>query len=105
MVEFLFVRIGLGIGLAYTLGYNFGETVCVTGIFAVFALHPRRILEELAAERAPHDTVELLLDKLVPILFLNFFFALSDGTFSAKASVETDFPPVLLRLEIVSDCF
>ena len=102
MIEFLFVRIGLSIGLAYALGNDFGETVRVTSIFAVFALHARRVFEELATERASHDTIELLSDELVAILFLDLFFALSDGTFSAKAGVETNFPPVLLCLEIVS---
>ena len=103
MIEFLFVRVGFCIGFADTLGNDLGETIRMTGVLAVLALHPRRILEKLTTKSAPHDTVELLFDKFMSILLLDFFFTLSDSAFPAKSDVEASFAPILFGLNFVSN--
>lgn len=60
MVQLLFIRIRLGIGLADALCDNFRIALLVTGVFAVLALHPRRVLEELSTQSTSHNVVELL---------------------------------------------
>lgn len=60
----------------------------MASIFAIRALHACRILEEVTAKRATHDIVELLLHKLMPIHFVHFFLACTNGTFSSKPKIE-----------------
>ena len=88
MVDLLFVWVGFVIGLADTLGNDLGIAFLVTGIFAVGALHPGRILEKFSAQSAPHHIIELLLDKLVSLLFVNFFLLLSDRALSIETNIE-----------------
>lgn len=47
MVQLLFIWVGLRIGFADALRNHFWVALLVAGIFAVLALHPRRVLEEL----------------------------------------------------------
>ena len=49
VVDFGFIRIGLCIGLCYTLRHNFLVALLVAGELAVFALHAGGILEESTA--------------------------------------------------------
>lgn len=46
VIQFLFVRVCLSIRLADALCDNLRETLLMTCVFAIFALHPRRIFEE-----------------------------------------------------------
>ena len=95
VVEFDFVWIGICVGLADTLGNDFGVAVLVTGIFAVGTLHTRRDVEEVAAERAAHNVVECLRSELVTILLHDILLLLSNSTFT----VETDIKwPAILDL-------
>ena len=80
MIDFLLVRISFSVRLANTLCDNFRVTVLVARVFAISALHPRRIFEEVATESTPHDVVKLLLNELVAILFVNFFLALTNSS-------------------------
>ena len=77
VVEFLFIWIRLRIGLADTLRNNLGVAFAVTRVLAILALHTRGVLEEIPTQGTSHDTIELLNDKFMPILLLNFFFSLS----------------------------
>lgn len=88
MVEFGFVRVRLGIRLRDALGDHFGVTLLVTRVVAVCTLHTSRVLQEIAAQRAAHDVIELLLHKLVPVLLDHIFLSLTDSTLSAETDVE-----------------
>ena len=48
VVQLLFVRVGLRIGLADTFGDDLGIALFVACILAVFALHPCRVFEKVA---------------------------------------------------------
>ena len=88
MIQFLFIGVGLRIRLANTLGYDFCVALFVTRIFAIFTLHTRRILEEVPTKSTTHDVVELLKNKFMAVKFVNFFFALSDSTFTVKTNIK-----------------
>lgn len=55
-------------------------------VLAVFALHAGALEEELAAESAEHDGVELLLDKLVPVLLVDRVLALANGALTTETA-------------------
>jgi uncharacterized protein (UPF0212 family) len=88
VVELGFVRIGFGVGLCDTLGNDLGIALFVAGVVAVSTLHACRVFEEIAAERAAHDVVELLLHELVAILFDDLFLALTNSSLATKTDVE-----------------
>lgn len=88
VVDLLLVRIRFRVGLADTLRNHTGIALCVAGIFAIFALHTGRVLEEIAAQSTPHDVVELLLHKLVAVHLMNLFLALANGALSVEADIE-----------------
>lgn len=88
VVDLLLVGIRLGIALADTLGDDAGVALGVAGILAVLALHASRVLEEVAAEGAPHDVVELMLDKLVAIHLVDLFLALADRALPIQAEID-----------------
>ena len=90
MVQLGLVWICLRVGLRDTLGNDLGVALLVTSVLAIRALHSSSILEKLAAEGAAHNVVKLLLDEFVTILLHHFFFALTDSTFSAKPSINSD---------------
>jgi hypothetical protein len=88
VIDLLLVGVGLVIGLADTFGDNLRVTFAVTGILAVCTLHARSILEELSTQRAAHDVVELLCNKLVALLLVNLLFLLAYGTLAVETNVE-----------------
>ena len=88
MIELGFIWICFCIGLCDTLGDNLGVALFVTRVFAVRALHAGSTFEELSAQCAAHDIVELLLNELVSVLFNNIFLALTDSTLAAKTDVK-----------------
>lgn len=96
VVDLLLVRVRLCIALADALGDNAGEALCMTGVLAVLALHPGRVFEELAAERAAHNVVELLLDELVAVHLVDVLLSLADSALSSQAKV--DWAAILVRL-------
>lgn len=87
VIDLLFVRIGFRIALADTLGNDARIALVVAGILAVFALHTSRVLEEISTKRTAHDVVELVLDKLVAVHFVNLFFALSNSALSSQTKI------------------
>lgn len=89
VVQLLLFRIRLGIGFADTFGDDFRIAFLVARVFAVGALHPGRILEEIATEGTSHDVVELLRHELVPIHLMNFLPALADSTFAVQSDIES----------------
>ena len=60
----------------------------MTGILTILTLHTSRILQKVSTKSTSHDIVELLQDEFVPEHFMNFFFALTYGTFTVQANVE-----------------
>lgn len=88
VVELRFVRIGLGIRLGDALGDHLLVALFVASVSAVCALHAGSVLEKLAAKRASHNVVKLLLDKLVAILLHNFLLALTNGTLAVETNVK-----------------
>ena len=88
MIELLFIRIRFCIGFTDALCNDFGVTILVACILAVLTLHAGGVFHKVATQCTAHDTVELLKNKLMPILFLHLFLALSDGTFTIKAKIE-----------------
>jgi hypothetical protein len=88
VVDFLLVRIGLVIGFADTLGDNLGVTLAVAGVLAIRTLHAGSILEELSTQCTTHNVVELLGDKLVALLLMNFLLLLAHSTLTVKTNVK-----------------
>lgn len=76
----------VGVALGDALGDDLLVAILVARVFAVLALHPRALEEELAAERAQHDGVELLLDKLVAVLLVDLLLALANGALSTQST-------------------
>lgn len=95
MVNLLLVGIGLVVRLANTLGNDLGIAFLVASVLAVGTLHTGSVLEEVSAEGAAHDVIELLRNKFVALLLMNFLFLLTDGTLT----IETDIKgPSILQL-------
>ena len=88
VVDLLLVGIGLVVCLADTLGDDLLVALAVAGILAVRTLHTRSVLEELSAQRAAHDVVELLGNELVALLFVNLFLLLAHGTLAVETDIE-----------------
>lgn len=88
MVEFLLVRISFGIRFTNALRHDFQVTFLVACVFAIFALHTSRVLQEIAAQSAAHDVVELLEHEFVAVEFMNFFFSLTDGAFAIEPEIK-----------------
>jgi len=88
VIELRFVGVCFCIRLRDTFGDNLRVTFLVACILAIRALHTSRVLEEVTAQSTPHNVVKLLLHKFVPVLLVDFFFALSNGTFSIESDVE-----------------
>ena len=97
VVDLLFVGISLGIRFADTFGDNTRVTFRMASVFAVLALHPRGILEEIPAQRTAHDVVELMLHELVPIHLVDLFLALTDSSFATKSQI--NWATVLILLD------
>ena len=97
MVDLFFIRVRFGIRFADAFGNHFRETFCMASELAIFTLHSRGVLKELPTKCTPQNGVELLLDKFVAVLLLNFFFSLSYSTFPAKACIESSLSSVFLR--------
>ena len=99
VIDLLLVRVGLGVALTNALGDDAGITFGVARVLAVLALHASGILEELPAEGATHDVVELALDELVSVHLVHFLLALSNGASSVKTQIKR--PAVLVLLDKV----
>ena len=93
MIDFLLIRISLGVGFANTFCNNTGIAFGVTSVFAVFALHTSRVFEKFATQSATHDVVKLLRDEFVTVHLMDSFFSLTNGTFSVETEIERS--PVL----------
>lgn len=93
VVDLLFIRIGLIVCLANTLGHNFRVALSVTGILAVRALHTRCIFEEITTKSAPHNVVELLGNEFVALLLMDLFFLLTDSSLTVETNIKR--PPIL----------
>lgn len=88
MVDLLFIWVCLCIGLADTFCNHACIALRVASVFAVFALHTRRVLEEIATQCTTHDVVELLLHELVTIHLVDLFLPLADSTLSVESNIE-----------------
>ena len=88
MIDLLLVWIRLVICFADTLGNDLRVTLAVTRILAVGTLHTRSILEKFSAQRTAHDVVELLRNKLVTLLLVNFLLLLSNSTLTVETDIE-----------------
>lgn len=88
MIELLFGGIRVSVGLADTLRDYLGIAFLMACILAVFTLHTSGILEEVAAECASHDVVELLNHKLMAVQLVDLFLALANGTLTVEPNIE-----------------
>lgn len=88
MIEFLFGGICVSVGLADTLCDYLGIAFLMACILAVFALHTSGILEEVAAERASHNVVELLNHKLMAVQLVDLFFTLANSSLTVEPNIE-----------------
>lgn len=95
VVDLLLVRIGLGVGLADALRDDARVALGVAGVLAVLALHAGRVREELSAQGAAHDVVELLGDELVAVHLVDLLLALPDGALAVESDIER---PTIRRL-------
>lgn len=99
MIQFLLVGICLGVGFANALCHNLGVAFLVACVFAIFALHPSRILQEVATKSAAHDVVKLLEHEFVAIEFMNFFFPLTDGALAIEPKIKWSLILVIFRCQ------
>lgn len=104
MIQFRLVGICLCVRLCDTFRHHLRIALFMTGVLAVGALHPCGVFQKFTAKRATHNVVELLLDKLVTILFDHLFFALANGTLSAKPSIEWLLVPRVLHWALLACC-
>ena len=88
MVDFLVFAIRFVVSLANAFRDDFWIALCVACVLAVCTLHAGRVFEKFSAKSATHDVVELLLDKFVALLLVDFLFLLADGTLSIETNVE-----------------
>ena len=72
--------------LGDTFSDNLLVTFLVAGISTIFTLISQCIEKEVVAERAQHQLIELLLDELVSIHFVNFAFPFSDRTLTTETA-------------------
>lgn len=84
--------------LGDTLGNDLLVALLVARVLAVLALVPECIHQELAAEGAEDDLVELPLHELVPVHLVDFVLPGTHGTLSAETtrSVESTLADILL---------
>lgn len=87
MIDLLFVRIRFVIRLADAFRDDLRVALGVAGIFAVLALHAGRVFEQVSTECTSHNVVELLLDKFVTLLFVDFFLLLPNRALSVQANI------------------
>lgn len=97
VVDLLLLRVRLSITLTDALGDDAGIAFGVAGVFAVFALHASRVLQEVTAQSTSHDVVELLLYELVAVHLMHLLLALTNSAFSSKTKVHL--PTVLVGLD------
>lgn len=90
----------------YTLRDDLFVALLMARIPTVLALVSRSVEEEIATEGTLHELVELLLDELVSIHFVDVSFSHAKGTLTAETSercVEGTLPHVLLD-EVEGKC-
>ena len=100
MIKLLFFGVCLCVRLAYALGDDTSITLLMTGVFAIFTLHARRVLEEVSTLCAAHDVIELLLNEFVAVHLVDLLFTLPNGTFTVQANIE--WSPILHLLGYTS---
>ena len=88
MVNFLLVRVGLIVRLAYAFGDDFGITFLVASVLAICALHACGVLEEITAKRTAHNIIELLRDEFVSLLLVYFLLFLANSALAIETDVE-----------------
>ena len=88
MIDLLFVWVGFVICFANAFCDDLRVAFSVTSVLTVCTLHTSGILEKFSAKSAAHNVIELLLDKLVALLFMDFFLLLADGALSIQAYIE-----------------
>lgn len=96
VVDFLLVRIRLGVGLADALGDHARVAFSVACVLAVFALHAGRVFEEVATQGTAHNVVELVLHKLVSEHLVDLFLSLTDGALAPETEIHGS--SILVRL-------
>ena len=88
MIQFLLLGICLGVGLADTFGHDLGVAFLMTGILAIRTLHASGVLQEIPAEGASHDVIELLGDELVSVHLMYLFLSLTNSALAVESGVE-----------------
>lgn len=88
MVDLLLIWVGLIVCFADTFGNNLGVAFAMASVLAIRTLHARGVFEELSAQSAAHDVVELLCDELVALLLVDLFFLLAHGTLTVETNIE-----------------
>lgn len=96
VVDLLFVRVRLRVRLADTLCDDALVAFRVASVLAVLALHPSRVFEEIAAQGAAHNVVELVLDELVPVHLVDLLLPLTNSALTTKTDV--DWSAILVHL-------
>jgi hypothetical protein len=80
MIDLGFIRICFCCRLCDAFCNDFPVASLMTRKFTVGTLHTSSIFEKFSAKCTTHDVVELLLNKLVAILLVDFFLLLTNST-------------------------
>ena len=96
VIDLLFIRIGLVICLANAFRDDLGIAFGVAGVLAIGTLHASGVFEEVTAQGAPHNVVELLFDELVALLLNDLLLLLSYSALSVQAEVKRSTSTCLL---------
>ena len=86
------------VGLRDTFRHDFLVTLLVTRVTAILTLISHSVQQELVAEGAENDLVELALNEFMAVHFMDFILALADSglTGEASGSVQRALAQVLL---------
>ena len=90
------IRAYPSIRLGYTFRDDLFVALLVASVSTIFALVADGVEQELAAERAQDDLVELALDELVPVHLVHLALALAHGALAPEAGVDGPLAHVLL---------
>lgn len=82
MIDLIFVLISFGVTFRNALCNDLLIAIPVTSILAIVALHSSPFEQEFPTQRTQNDSVELLRNEFVSILFVYLFLSLSYSSLS-----------------------
>lgn len=73
----------------------------MASVLAVGTLHASRILQKISAKRTTHNVIKLLCNELMSLLFVDFFFSLTDGPLTVETYIKRSSSTYLFDCQIL----